>query len=79
MTIGSDGGGQGTASRETRGRVKQALIDAQLACAEALLAENKTSRGAGLFTSHWPATSKPRLVRLAATRGMLACASDKPQ
>ena len=78
---------------------KQAVIDARLACAEALLAEdndavtlatlatirkNLNAQGAQLVDNTAVALAiykslagdnQPRLVRLAATRGMLACAA----
>jgi HEAT repeat protein len=52
---------------------KQAVIDAQLACAETLLAEAKTAVALGIYKS-LAGENQGRLVRLAATRGMLNCA-----
>jgi len=52
---------------------KQAVIDAQLACAEALLAESKASVAMGIYKA-LAGDDQARLVRLAATRGMLNCA-----
>jgi len=51
---------------------KQAVIDAQLACAEALLAESKVSVAMGIYKA-LAGDNQGRLVRLAATRGMLNC------
>jgi HEAT repeat protein len=53
---------------------KQAVIDAQLACAEALLAKNETTTARAIYQS-LAANEQAKLVRLAATRGMLACAA----
>jgi HEAT repeat protein len=52
----------------------QAVIDARLACAESLLADNKTAAAVGIYKS-LAGNKQPRLVRLAATRGLLACAA----
>ena len=52
----------------------QAVTDARLACAEALLAANNRAAAAAIYHS-LSADSQPRLVRLAATRGQLACAA----
>jgi HEAT repeat protein len=58
------------------GPVKQAVIDAQLVCAEALLASHKRSEAKAIYNS-LAGDGNSRLVRLAATRGMLACASQQ--
>ncbi len=52
---------------------KQAVIDAQLTCAEALLADSKASVAMGIYKA-LADEKQGRLVRLAATRGMLNCA-----
>jgi HEAT repeat protein len=52
------------------------LIDALLSCAEALLAGNKPAEASAIYKSFEQA-SQPRLVRLAAARGLLACASKQ--
>jgi hypothetical protein len=57
-------------SAETR----QAVVDAQLACAEALLAENNAAAARQIYKS-LAGGDQAKLVRLAATRGMLACAA----
>ena len=51
---------------------KALLIDALLTCAESLLASQKTVEAAAIYKS-LSGEQQPRLVRLAATRGMLAC------
>jgi HEAT repeat protein len=53
---------------------QQAVIDARLACAEALLADKKHAEALAIYQS-LAGDSQPRLVRLAATRGKLACAA----
>lgn len=52
------------------------LVDALLSCAEALLAGNKLAEASAIYRS-FEQTSQPRLVRLAAARGLLACASKQ--
>lgn len=52
---------------------KQVVIDGLLACAEALLAADKHAEAKAIYQS-LAGEQQPRLVRLAATRGLLACA-----
>jgi HEAT repeat protein len=52
---------------------RQSVIDALLSCAEALLASDKHADAMGIYNS-LSGEQQPRLVRLAATRGLLACA-----
>jgi HEAT repeat protein len=52
---------------------KQVVIDGLLACAEALLAADKPAEAKAIYQS-LAGEQQPRLVRLAATRGLLACA-----
>ena len=52
------------------------LVDALLSCAEALLAGNKNAEASAIYKS-FVQESQPRLVRLAATRGLLACAGKQ--
>ena len=52
------------------------LIDALLSCAEALLAGNKPADASAIYKT-FAQDNQPRLVRLAATRGLLACASKQ--
>jgi HEAT repeat protein len=51
---------------------KQYVIDALLSCAEALLATDRVADATALYKS-LSGDQQPRLVRLAATRGLLAC------
>lgn len=51
--------------------VKQAVTDASLACAEALLAAGKKVEALGIFKA-FIGEDQPKHVRVAATRGMLA-------
>ncbi len=55
---------------------KPAVIDALLACAEALLAGQKQTDALAIYKS-LAADNQARLVRLAATRGILACTSKQ--
>lgn len=55
---------------------RQAALDALLACAESLLAGNKTTEALSIYKPLTDARQS-RLVRLAATRGMLACAAKQ--
>lgn len=52
------------------------LVDALLSCAESLLAGNKAADASAIYTT-FAHESQPRLVRLAAARGLLACASKQ--
>lgn len=53
---------------------KQALLDGLLACAEALLARDQKTEALSIYNSLLGGGHE-RLVRLAATRGVLACAA----
>ncbi len=55
---------------------KQAVMDALLSCAEALLASQKPADALAIYTS-LASDNHTRLVRLAATRGILACTSKQ--
>ena len=61
-------------AKPSAAETKQAVIDAQLACAEALLAGNNTTEARAIYKS-LAGDGQAKLVRLAATRGMLACAA----
>jgi hypothetical protein len=50
-----------------------AVIDASLACAEALLADGQAAEALAIY-KRFAGEDQPKHVRLAATRGMLACA-----
>ena len=52
------------------------IVDALLNCAEAFLASNQPSEANSIYQS-LNQQNQPRLVRLAATRGLLACASKQ--
>ena len=52
------------------------LIDALLSCAEAMLASNQLADASAIYKA-FDQLSQPRLVRLAAARGLLACASKQ--
>lgn len=62
------------AARPSAAATMQAAIDAQLSCAEALLAENKRAEALAIYKS-LASDDRSKLVRLAATRGILACAA----
>ena len=53
-----------------------AIIDALLSCAEALLSSNKLADATAIYKA-FAQDHQPRLVRLAANRGLLACASKQ--
>ena len=55
---------------------KALVIDALLSCAESLLASQKTADAAAIYKS-LSGEQQPRLIRLAATRGLLACQSKQ--
>ena len=55
---------------------KQTIIDALLSCAESLLRGNKPVEAAAIYES-LSGEQHPRLVRLAADRGLLACLSSQ--
>lgn len=50
------------------------LVDALFSCAESLLAGNQSAAATAIYRT-FADENQPRLVRLAATRGLLACAS----
>jgi HEAT repeat protein len=54
----------------------RAAVDAQLACAENLLANDQKSQALAVYKS-LAGHDQPKHVRLAATRGMLACAAKR--
>jgi HEAT repeat protein len=61
-------------ARPTSDEAKRAVTDASLACAEALLAAGKKTDALSIYKS-FAGPDQAKHVRLAATRGMLACAS----
>lgn len=56
------------------GKNASAITDALLHCAEMLLADQKSSAARSIYSTLNDG-NQPRLIRLAATRGLLACAS----
>ena len=61
-------------AKPSAAETKQAVIDARLTCAEALLADNNKAAAREIYKS-LAGDDQAKLVRLAATRGMLACAA----
>jgi HEAT repeat protein len=57
-------------------QAKSAATDASLACAEGLLADGKKAEALAVYKL-FAGEDRPKHVRLAATRGMLACAGRK--
>ena len=53
-----------------------ATIDARLVCAEALLSDGKKAEALAIYKAY-AGENQPKQVRLAAVRGMLACAGKK--
>lgn len=62
--------------KSTSPTVRPAVTDAQLACAEGLLAAGNKAEALGVYKS-LVGEDQPKHVRLAATRGVLACAGKK--
>jgi HEAT repeat protein len=60
-------------SRQSTGGEKQAVIDGLLNCAESMLRDGKRANAQAIYES-LSGEGNPRLIRLAATRGLLACA-----
>ncbi len=58
------------------GDVQSATTDASFACAEALLSDGKQTAALSVYKG-LAGADQPKHVRLAATRGMLACAGKK--
>ncbi|HEX4147622.1 MAG TPA: HEAT repeat domain-containing protein [Pirellulales bacterium] len=72
--IGNVAAAQALQNAKPSAEARQAVIDAQLTCAEALLAENNAAQARRIYQA-LSGGDQPKLVRLAATRGMLACAA----
>jgi len=64
------------AATPSAAEAKQAVVDAQLACAESLLAADKKTEAMAIYKS-LAGEQQSKLVRLAATRGLLACVGKK--
>ncbi len=71
--VHSPAAAQALAGGKPTARTKAIFADAQLACAEALLADGKKTAALATY-KRLLAGGPSKLVRLAATRGMLACA-----
>jgi hypothetical protein len=63
-------------TKPSQDAAKSAGIDASLSCAEKLLADGKKAEALALYKG-LVGEGQPKHVRLAATRGMLACAGKK--
>ncbi|HEX5447132.1 MAG TPA: HEAT repeat domain-containing protein, partial [Pirellulales bacterium] len=76
LALGTIGGPEATRvlqeAMKTASAQRPTVIDALLRCAESLLDSKKASEAAGIYQS-LSGDEQPRLVRLAATRGLLAC------
>lgn len=70
--IGTAEAGKALQGAKPSAEARPSVIDAQLTCAEALLADSKQADALAIYKS-LAGDEQPRLVRLAATRGMLAC------
>jgi HEAT repeat protein len=64
------------AATPTDANVKRAAADASLACAEGLLTSGKKDAAKSIYM-RFASGDQPKHVRLAATRGMLACAGSQ--
>ena len=80
MALGAIGNAESAAALQSGMKASAAnpltLVDALLSCAEGLLAGNKNAEASAIYKS-FVQDSQPRLVRLAATRGLLACAGKQ--
>lgn len=78
LALGTIGGADAVralqAAAQGPSKDKQTSIDALLSCAESLLSSQKASEAAAIYKS-LSGDEQPRLVRLAASRGLLACLS----
>ena len=71
--IRSSDAAKALAAAKPTSEVKAAATDASLSCAEALLAEGKKAEALTIYKG-FASDDQPKHVKLAATRGMLACA-----
>ena len=80
MALGAIGNGEAAVrlqrSLDTQGVNRSAVIDALLSCAESLLARNERGDAFSIY-KRFSDSEQPRLIRLAATRGLLACTSKQ--
>jgi thioredoxin-like negative regulator of GroEL len=75
-TIGSPEAAKALADAKPNDAAKSAATDAKLSCAERLLGAGKKVEALALYKS-LVGDEQPKQVRLAATRGMLACAGKQ--
>ena len=79
LAVGAIGSVESAAALQTALRAagdrRATMIDAVLKCAESLLASNQVATASSIYKA-FTDESQPRIVRLAATRGLLACASQ---
>ena len=79
LSLGAIGGPEAAAvlqsALQSNTGEQQALIDALLDCAESLLNSKQTAAATAIYKT-LSDEKQPRLVRLAATRGLLACADQ---
>ena len=77
LSLGSIGGKESAEALQTAVKSSSAdniaVIDGLLSCAESLLGQKKTTEATAIYAS-LSGNEQPRLVRLAATRGLLTCA-----
>ena len=80
LALGTIGGDEAVRALQdairTAGKDNLALIDGLLSCAESLLASRQLVEAAAIYKSLSGGTH-PRLVRLAASRGLLACLGEQ--
>lgn len=80
LALGAIGSSESAATlqsaMQSSGSNQSTVIDALLSCAESLLTGNKAADANSIYKT-LVGDSQPRLVRLAATRGLLACASKQ--
>ncbi|HWB12325.1 MAG TPA: HEAT repeat domain-containing protein [Pirellulales bacterium] len=78
LALGAIGGGDASRALQAAigngGKGNLTLIDVLLSCAESLLSGRQTAEAAAIYRS-LSGDEQPRLVRLAANRGLLACLS----
>ena len=74
--IRTDAAAKALASAKTSAENQAAVADAKLACAESILAAGNNKEALTIYKSLVGA-DLPKHVKLAATRGMLACAGKK--
>ena len=77
LSLGSIGGNESAQALQTAMKSSSAdnnaVIDGLLSCAESLLSQKKKTEATAIYNS-LSGNEQPRLVRLAATRGLLTCA-----